>query len=303
MSQHRDDEPVLAERAGTGSADAGGDTNGGDSGAVRPRRELLAWRNAVFAIFFLSGLSMASWVARIPVVRDDTGLSTQGVGLVILGGSTGVGARPHRGAMADGAVRRTRRHDRRARDRVGRPRLRRHRRLAPAVGSARRDRARAVRIRQRRGRRDDERRGRRGRARDRQDADAAHARLLQLRHGRRRGRRRRGIRPRHLGRDPPRVMALLIAGGVVVAVRYVPVREELGDDPHTDAPQRAVDPAPAREPRGLGRRATAPHRRRHARHVVRRGRRQRLARPRRRRRPRLRRHDRRGRSSPSSPWR
>ena len=89
MSQHRDDEPVVAERAGTGSADARADANGGDSGAARPRRELLAWRNAVFAIFFLSGLSMASWVARIPVVRDDTGLSTQGVGLVILGGAAG----------------------------------------------------------------------------------------------------------------------------------------------------------------------------------------------------------------------
>jgi MFS family permease len=82
MSQHRDDEPVLAERAGSVP-------DGGDSGAARPKRELLAWRNAVFAIFFLSGLSMASWVARIPVVRDDTGLSTQGVGLVILGGAAG----------------------------------------------------------------------------------------------------------------------------------------------------------------------------------------------------------------------
>lgn len=79
MSQHRDDESVLAE-----SHDGGRPAE-----AARPRRELLAWRNAVFAIFFLSGLSMASWVARIPVVRDDTGLSTQGVGLVILGGAAG----------------------------------------------------------------------------------------------------------------------------------------------------------------------------------------------------------------------
>ncbi|GAA1518703.1 MFS family permease [Agromyces terreus] len=51
------------------------------------RRGLTAWRNAVFAIFFLSGLSLASWVARLPEVRDETGLSTQGVGLVILSGS------------------------------------------------------------------------------------------------------------------------------------------------------------------------------------------------------------------------
>ncbi|WP_312855020.1 MFS transporter [Agromyces agglutinans] len=48
-----------------------------------------AWRNAVFAVFFLSGLSMATWVARIPAIRDFTGLSTQGVGLVILGMSIG----------------------------------------------------------------------------------------------------------------------------------------------------------------------------------------------------------------------
>ncbi|MGH3705134.1 MAG: MFS transporter, partial [Agromyces sp.] len=54
---------------------------------TRARHELLAWRNAIFAIFFLSGLSLASWVARLPEVRDETGLSTQGVGLVILAGS------------------------------------------------------------------------------------------------------------------------------------------------------------------------------------------------------------------------
>ncbi|HZW41769.1 MAG TPA: MFS transporter [Agromyces sp.] len=53
----------------------------------RTRRELTAWRNAIFTIFFLSGLSLASWVARIPAIRDDTGLNTQGVGLVILSGS------------------------------------------------------------------------------------------------------------------------------------------------------------------------------------------------------------------------
>jgi MFS family permease len=53
----------------------------------RTRRELIAWRNAIFTIFFLSGLSLASWVARLPAIRDDVGLSTQGVGFVILAGS------------------------------------------------------------------------------------------------------------------------------------------------------------------------------------------------------------------------
>jgi MFS family permease len=91
MSQHRDDEPVLAQRAGTGSADrradSPADSRGAGPGTARPRRELLAWRNAIFAIFFLSGLSLASWVARLPAIRDDVGLSTQGVGFVILAGS------------------------------------------------------------------------------------------------------------------------------------------------------------------------------------------------------------------------
>ena len=54
---------------------------------TRSTRELTAWRNAVFTVFFLSGLSLASWVARIPAIRDDTALNTQGVGLVILSGS------------------------------------------------------------------------------------------------------------------------------------------------------------------------------------------------------------------------
>jgi MFS family permease len=53
----------------------------------RTRRDLIAWRNAIFTIFFLSGLSLASWVARLPAIRDDVGLSTQGVGFVILAGS------------------------------------------------------------------------------------------------------------------------------------------------------------------------------------------------------------------------
>ncbi|MFC6356383.1 MFS transporter [Luethyella okanaganae] len=56
---------------------------------ARPRRELLAWRNAVFVIFLLSGLSIASWVARVPTVRDDLGLELDAVGYVIFGISAG----------------------------------------------------------------------------------------------------------------------------------------------------------------------------------------------------------------------
>ena len=53
------------------------------------RPGLIAWRNAVFAIFFLSGLSVASWVARIPAVRDDLQIQLDTVGVVILGMSIG----------------------------------------------------------------------------------------------------------------------------------------------------------------------------------------------------------------------
>lgn len=57
--------------------------------ALRPRRELLAWRNAIFVIFALSGLSIATWVARIPAIRDNLELTTGAVGLLILGMSIG----------------------------------------------------------------------------------------------------------------------------------------------------------------------------------------------------------------------
>lgn len=53
----------------------------------RPRRELTAWRNAIFAVFFLSGFGLASWIARIPTIRDHAELTTQWIGFVILSGS------------------------------------------------------------------------------------------------------------------------------------------------------------------------------------------------------------------------
>ena len=58
---------------------------------VRSRRELLAWRNAVFVIFILSGAAIATWVARIPGVRDGLGFGKDpsSVGLLILGMSVG----------------------------------------------------------------------------------------------------------------------------------------------------------------------------------------------------------------------
>ncbi|MGO4690505.1 MFS transporter [Glaciibacter sp. 2TAF33] len=52
-------------------------------------RPLIAWRNAVFAVFFVSGLETASWVARVPAVRDGLDLRLDEVGIVIFGLSAG----------------------------------------------------------------------------------------------------------------------------------------------------------------------------------------------------------------------
>ncbi|GAB3120096.1 MFS transporter [Glaciibacter psychrotolerans] len=51
--------------------------------------ELLRWRNAIYAIFLLSGLCIASWVSRVPAVRDNLQLSTAEVGILIFGLSAG----------------------------------------------------------------------------------------------------------------------------------------------------------------------------------------------------------------------
>jgi MFS family permease len=53
------------------------------------RRELVRWRNAVFVLFFVAGLGLATWVSRIPTVRDDLALRTDQVGLLIFGLSAG----------------------------------------------------------------------------------------------------------------------------------------------------------------------------------------------------------------------
>ncbi|WGW13213.1 MFS transporter [Saxibacter everestensis] len=50
---------------------------------------LRAWRNAVFTAFILSGFALASWVSRLPGVRDFLGVSTGELGVLILGLSGG----------------------------------------------------------------------------------------------------------------------------------------------------------------------------------------------------------------------
>ncbi|MBO1770108.1 MFS transporter [Agrococcus sp. TF02-5] len=48
-----------------------------------------AWRNAVFAAFFAMGFGYASWMARVPHVRDMLDVSTGEMGLLLLGISIG----------------------------------------------------------------------------------------------------------------------------------------------------------------------------------------------------------------------
>ena len=53
--------------------------------AALTRSQIVAWRNAVFVIFALSGVGMASWVARTPAIRDALGASTFQMGLIVFG--------------------------------------------------------------------------------------------------------------------------------------------------------------------------------------------------------------------------
>jgi len=47
------------------------------------RAQVVAWRNAVFVIFALCGVAMASWVSRTPSIRDALGASTFEMGLIV----------------------------------------------------------------------------------------------------------------------------------------------------------------------------------------------------------------------------
>jgi fucose permease len=48
------------------------------------RREALSWRNAIFVIFMLPGMAMATWVSRLPAVRDTLDIRIDQVGVLIL---------------------------------------------------------------------------------------------------------------------------------------------------------------------------------------------------------------------------
>lgn len=51
---------------------------------VISRSASLRWRNAVFAIFAASGLSIATWAARVPSIKADLGIENREVGLALL---------------------------------------------------------------------------------------------------------------------------------------------------------------------------------------------------------------------------
>lgn len=56
---------------------------------TRPAPTTRAWRNAVFVVFTLSGLVMATWLSRIPSVRDALEAKTDTMGVLVLGASIG----------------------------------------------------------------------------------------------------------------------------------------------------------------------------------------------------------------------
>ncbi len=63
-------------------------TPSGPVGAPTPA-QVRAWRNAVFVVFALTGIAIASWVARLPAVRDSLGISPAQVAALILGAAIG----------------------------------------------------------------------------------------------------------------------------------------------------------------------------------------------------------------------
>ena len=59
-------------------------TSSSRTNAVPMRPGVLAWRNAVLAVFILNGFEFSTWVSRIPGVRDSLHLRDADVGLLLL---------------------------------------------------------------------------------------------------------------------------------------------------------------------------------------------------------------------------
>ncbi len=52
-------------------------------------RQVRRWTIAVFCVFFVCGIGIASWMSRIPAIRDSLGASTFQMGMLVIGGSVG----------------------------------------------------------------------------------------------------------------------------------------------------------------------------------------------------------------------
>src|SRR5689334_9760539 len=48
------------------------------------RSQLVRWRTAIFAIFLASGLSVATWAARVPAIKEALDISKTQLGLMLL---------------------------------------------------------------------------------------------------------------------------------------------------------------------------------------------------------------------------
>ena len=53
------------------------------------RHNTQTWRNAVFIVFLVNGLSFSTWLARVPAIRDGLGLSTGEVATLLFTGAIG----------------------------------------------------------------------------------------------------------------------------------------------------------------------------------------------------------------------
>ena len=52
---------------------------------VRKSAIVSAWRNSVFGVFTVCGFALASWVSRLPTIRDELEASTAQLGVILLG--------------------------------------------------------------------------------------------------------------------------------------------------------------------------------------------------------------------------
>jgi len=58
-------------------------------GIALDRRTIVAWRNAVFAVFAVMGVSTGTWVSRVPAIRDGLDLRLDQMGILVFAISAG----------------------------------------------------------------------------------------------------------------------------------------------------------------------------------------------------------------------